>query len=140
MVVSWCWKQEAIAHCYSAGIAQLVKNLSALQETPVPFLGREDLLEKERLPTPVFLGFPGDSAGKESTRNVGDLGSIPGLERFPWRREQLSTSVFWPREFHEQRSLVGYSPWGCKESDTTEQPTISFFQEIGHFPGILPDT
>ena len=79
MVVSWCWKQEAIAHCYSAGIAQLVKNLSALQETPVPFLGREDLLEKERLPTPVFLGFPGDSAGKESTCNAG--GSIPGLGR-----------------------------------------------------------
>ena len=79
MVVSWCWKQEAIAHCYSAGIAQLVKNLSALQETPVPFLGREDLLEKERLPTPVFLGFPGDSDGKETTCNAGDVGFHPGL-------------------------------------------------------------
>ena len=36
---------------------------------------------RDRLPTPVFLGFPGGSAGKESTWNVGDLGSIPGLER-----------------------------------------------------------
>ena len=36
-----------------------------------------------RLPTPVFLGFPGGSAGKESTSNVGDLGSIPGLGRSP---------------------------------------------------------
>ena len=36
-----------------------------------------------RLPTPVFLGFPGCSAGKESACNTGDLGSIPGLERFP---------------------------------------------------------
>jgi len=36
-----------------------------------------------RPPTPVFLGFPGGSAGKESACNVGDLGSIPGLERFP---------------------------------------------------------
>ena len=35
------------------------------------------------LPTPVFLGFPGGSAGKESTCNVGDLGSIPGLGRCP---------------------------------------------------------
>ena len=35
---------------------------------------------KARLPTPVFLGFPCDSAGKESACNVGDLGSIPGLE------------------------------------------------------------
>ena len=38
---------------------------------------------RARLPTPVFLGFPCGSAGKESTRNVGDLGSIPGLGRPP---------------------------------------------------------
>ena len=37
----------------------------------------------DRLPTPVFLGFPGGSAGKESACNVGDLGSIPGLGRSP---------------------------------------------------------
>ena len=36
-----------------------------------------------RLPTPVFLGFPGGSDGKESTCNVGDLGSIPELGRSP---------------------------------------------------------
>ena len=35
------------------------------------------------LPTPVFLGFPGGSAGKESTCNAGDLGLIPGLGRSP---------------------------------------------------------
>ena len=34
-------------------------------------------------PTPVFLGFPDSSAGKESTRNARDLGSIPGLRRYP---------------------------------------------------------
>ena len=38
------------------------------------------------LPTPVFLGFPGGSAGKESACNVGDLGSIPGLRDLLWRR------------------------------------------------------
>ena len=38
---------------------------------------------RDRLPTPVFLGFPSGSAGKESAYNVGDLGSIPGLERSP---------------------------------------------------------
>ena len=53
----------------------------------------------------------------------GDLGSIPGPGRFPWRRERQPTPVFLPGEFHEQRSLVGYSPWGCKESDTTERLT-----------------
>ena len=38
---------------------------------------------RDRLPTPVFLGFPCDSAGKESACNVGDLGLIPGLGRSP---------------------------------------------------------
>ena len=38
---------------------------------------------RDRLPTPVFLGFPCGSAGKESTCNAGDLGSIPGLGRYP---------------------------------------------------------
>ena len=63
-------------------IAQLVKNPPAMQETPVQFLGWEDPLEKDRLPTPVFLGFPCGSAGKESTCNAGDLGSIPGYMAF----------------------------------------------------------
>ena len=39
-------------------IVQLVKNLPATQETSVQFLGQEDPLEKDSLPTPVFLGFP----------------------------------------------------------------------------------
>ena len=60
-------------------IAQLVKNLPAMQETPVRFPDWEELLEKGWLPTPVFLGFPRDSAGKESSCSVGDLGLIPGL-------------------------------------------------------------
>ena len=58
--------------------------------------------------------------GVESPCNAGHPGSIPGLGRFPWRREWLPTPVFLPGEFHGQRSLGGYSPRGCKESDTTE--------------------
>ena len=50
-------------------------------------------------------GLSGGSEGKESGCNAGDLGSIPGLERFPG--EQLCTPVFWPGEFHGQRSLAG---------------------------------
>ena len=57
--------------------------LPAMQETPVRFLGQEDLMERDRLPIPVFWGFPGGSAGKESTCNAGDLGLIPGLGRYP---------------------------------------------------------
>ena len=68
-------------HMRASLVAKLVKNLPAMQETPVWFLGREDPLEKDRLLTPVFLGFPDDSAGKESACNVGNLGVIPGLGR-----------------------------------------------------------
>ena len=64
-------------------IPQLVKNPPAMQETPLQFLGLEDPLEKESLPTPVFLGFACGSAGKESACNAGDLGSVPGLGRPP---------------------------------------------------------
>ena len=64
-------------------MAPLVKNLPAMQETWVQSLGCEDPLQRDRLPTPVFLGFSGGSDGKESTCNAGDLGSIPGLGRSP---------------------------------------------------------
>ena len=64
-------------------IAQLVKNLPAMQETLVQFLGQEDQLEQDRLPTPVFLGFPCGSASKESACNAGDLSLILGLKRSP---------------------------------------------------------
>ena len=65
------------------------------------------------------MGFPGGSDGKESACNAEDLDSIPGLERSLEKGIRLPTPVFSPGEFHGQKSLVGYSPWGCKESDTT---------------------
>ena len=51
--------------------------------SPVPALSLNLLFFPLSLPTPVSLGFPGGSAGKESACNVGDLGSIPGLGRSP---------------------------------------------------------
>ena len=68
-----------LQYSWASLVAQNVKNPSAMWETWVRSLDWEDSLEKGRLPTPVFLGFPGDLDGKESTCNVGDLGSIPGL-------------------------------------------------------------
>ena len=64
----------------------------------------------------------GSSEVKASACNAGDLGSISGLGRFPWRRKWQSTPVFLPGESHGQRNLVGYSPRGLKELDTTERP------------------
>ena len=64
-------------------IAHLVKNPPATRETWFDSLVRKIRWRRDRLPTPVFLGFPCGSAGKESACNAGDLDSIPGLGRSP---------------------------------------------------------
>ena len=51
---------------------------------------------------------------------MGDLGSISESGRSPGEGNGIATVVFLPGESYEQRSLMGYSPWGCKESDMTE--------------------
>ena len=66
------------------------------------------------------LGFPGGSEVKASAYNPGDLGSIPGSGRFPWRRKWQPTPVFLPGESYGERNLAGYSPWGDKEWYVTE--------------------
>ena len=72
-----------------------------MQETQVQSLGQEDSLEKE-------MGDP--------------------LEK---GRAWLPTPVFLPGESHGQRSLEGYSPWHCKESDTTEQLSTLLCRQQG---------
>ena len=57
---------------------------------------------------------------KESAFNVGDLGSIPGLGRFPGGGRGNPIQFFCLENPHGQRCLVGYSPWDHKESDTAE--------------------
>ena len=74
-------------------MAQMIKNLPVMQETQLRFLVQEDPLEK---------------------------GTATHSSILAWRREQQPIPVFLPGEFHGQWSLVGYSPWGRKESDTTE--------------------
>jgi len=69
-------------------VSQTVKNLLAMWEKPVQFLGQEDILEK---------------------------GMATHMSILAWK-------------IHEQRKLVSYSPWGCKESDSTEQLTLSLSQ------------
>ena len=64
----------------------------------------------------LFLGFPGGSEVKASACNVGDLGSIPGLGRYPGQGNGNPLQY----SSHGGKSLVGYSPRGRKESDTTK--------------------
>ena len=70
-----------------------------MQKTSVQFLGQKFLWRRDRLPTPVFLGFPGGSDGKESARNVGDLGQEDPLEKeMATRSRILAWRIPWTEE------------------------------------------
>ena len=77
----------------------------------------------------LIWGFLGSTSGKESAcqcerRRRGRFN--PWVRKIPWRRKWQPTPVFLPGKFHEPRRLVGYSPWGHRESDTTEQLHFHF--------------
>ena len=74
--------------------------MQELQKTQIQSLGQEDFLKEEMATHSRFN---------------------PWVEKNPWIRKQQSTPVFLPGRFHGLKSLVGYSPWGCTESDTTKQ-------------------
>ena len=68
----------------------------------------------------MAAGFPGSSVVKKLPASAGDSGSIPESGRFP-RSKWQPTPVFLPEKSHGQRSLVGYSQRGHKDSDMTKQ-------------------
>ena len=69
------------------------------------------------------MGFPGGSEDKESACNAAEPGSVPGSGRSPG--EENSNPLQYSCLENGLRSLVGYSPWGCKESDTAERLALS---------------
>ena len=89
---------------------------------------REIPWRRDRLPTPVFLGFPCSSAGKESAGNAGDQGLIPGLGRSP--REGKS----YPCQYSSLEKSRDYTVHGVAKSQTrlsdfhfTFHPTTTFY-------------
>ena len=115
-------------------MSKCIEEVYYLQEACNKYPGRKEnryihfLLAHNKLPQTRWLkGLPGDSDGKESACNAGDPGSIPGSGTSLWRKEWQPSLIFLSEEFHGQRSLVCYSPWGHKESDTTEQLTLSLY-------------
>ena len=66
----------------------------------------------------LLNGLPWLLSGKEFTCNAEDAcgrhGFGPWVRKIPWRRKWQPTSVFLPENFHEQKNLAGYSPWGHK--------------------------
>ena len=71
-----------------------------MQETPVRFLGQEDLLEKGQATHSSILGFSWWLSWKRIRLQFGRPGFDPWVGKVPWRRERLPTAVFWPGEFH----------------------------------------
>ena len=101
--VRW-FERVALKHIYYqvSPVAQLVKNPPAMQETWFDSWVRKIPWRRDRLPTPVFLGIPCGSAGKESACNVGDLGLIPGLGRSLEKGKATHSST-----------LAWRIPWTC---------------------------
>ena len=98
--------------------------------------------KRDRLPTPVFLGFPGGSDSKESTCNARGLGFIPGLGRYPEGGHGNPFEYSCLENHHGQQSRTGCSPWSCKELDMTDQlstaqHTLSPIANIGFILDVI---
>ena len=76
------------------------------------------------------MGFPGGSDGKEAACKEGDMGLIPGLGRSPGGGHGNPLQYSCLENSHGQRNLVGYSPWGHKEFDTTERLSTHTCQNL----------
>ena len=94
-----------------------------------------------------YMGLPRWSSGTESACQCGRRGRLrfdPWVRKIPWRRKWQPTPVFLPAKFHRWKSLAGYSPWSCNESDMTEhthtQATYvsESAREAPMPPGVLP--
>ena len=99
-------------------VAQLVKNLPAMQETPVRFLvGKIPRRIPRKIPIPVFTGFPGGSDGREPACNVGTrVQSRAG--KIPWRRAWQPTPVSLPGGFPRDREAWRSTVHGVAKSLT----------------------
>ena len=84
--------------------ALLVKNPPTMQEALIQFLAQKIPWRRDKMPTPVFLGFPAGSDGKESTCNEG---ALDWGDRLEWHGNPLQYSCL--ENPYGQRTLAGYS-------------------------------
>ena len=111
-----------VRHCsqgFSQADSSVGKESATIQETRFNSWVRKISWKKDRLPTPVLLGFPCGSAGKESTCNVRDLDSIPELGRSPGEGKG------YPLQYSGLENSMDYTVHGVAESDTTEKLLLS---------------
>ena len=90
----------------------------------------------------MFLRFTWASLVAQTVKNLPAMQETQVrslIRKLHWRRVWHPTPVILPGEVHGQKSLVGYSPWGGKESDTTEPPTLSLSHcHDLHHASVLP--
>ena len=125
----WVHKKHKWAYQEFSGILEFSQGLKCRKPWFHSWVGKFPW-RRDRLPTPVFLGFPDGSNDKESACSAGGLGSIPGLGRSPGGGHGNPLQYSCLENPHGQRSLVGYSPWGSKESDVTKHGTFIFLRQL----------
>ena len=110
-------------------VAQLVNNSPAIQETLIQFWVGMIPWRRDRLPTPVFMGFCGSPVGKESACKVRDLeGFDPWVGKIPWRKAWQPTLIFLPGESswtEEPRGLQFMGLWRLRHNWTTKHRCLS---------------
>ena len=118
---------------HSTVISQLLEQPegkpSTLSASEILGYGKRILKRVDRLPTPVFGGFPCGSAGKESSCNVGDLGLTPGLGRSPGEGKG------YPLHYCGLENSMDCIVHGIKKSqDTTKRLSLSYvYASVTHF-------
>ena len=95
-LIAWCQSHTYVSLCGESAVAVIIKVTSQLT-----------------------LGLPWWLRWLSVCLQCGRPGFDPWVGKIPWRRKWQSTPVLLPGKSHGQRSLVGYSPWGRKELDTT---------------------
>ena len=89
-------------------------------------------VSQSRIEHVFTVGFPGGLEGKRVCLQCGRPGFDPSVGKNPWRRKWQPTPVFLPGKFHGWRSLVGYSPWGHKDSDFHFHCGKPISNDLGH--------
>ena len=100
---------------------QISFNWWMIKPTVVQYIHTIECYSEFKRNKPWYGGFPGGSDSKESACSVGDLGLIPQLGRSPGGQHGNLLQYSCLENPYGQSSLAGYSPWGCKELDTTER-------------------
>jgi len=88
----------------------------------------------------TMCGLPRWLSGQASAcqcRRLKRCGFDSWVRKIPWSRKWQPIPVFLPEKFHRQRSLVCYSPWGCKEVDTNEHTDTHIMYKINRLQGYI---